>query len=474
MSKEAVNIFISTILEGRSECTEARENQLDPNTKNNILTRAAKFNSSQLFATEVKFPLTSLGYLGWFNSESTLISSFFSIFWPNGTEFPNLKASRIHFPQRIPRVGFFEELLYVELDSFKNEFLNRQSLIKEQVSKVFREEPISNKLEAVNLIALAARYGVYSFLDFEESIFKSQLNSDIDFELLRNFLIGKISYCVSHDLEIPLKQIQNLLIAAESSSAIDLLTKARVICLLIVSISRHAGSDCELDLDFLNSQAKWLYNFIDAIRLNPNDPGLISLSVLWRGLAMWSQFSESEISDCLDRSLQCAHAFRATDLTSNLLRSENIITLYQTFSKWAGRADAKIKLQYLQEMQDLDQFDSTSFSEIGLTHFKSKDFSKALSNFKSATELGPPGLGLNWYFKGECELELKNLSDAEASFITAATIDPLALSPHLSLLKLYQLTSQNLKASKIKLTIENDDPLRSQLTPEELNALQIT
>lgn len=82
--------------------------------KNNFMIECSQDSNSR----KINWPHISLGYLGESCKNLTLNSRFFSLTINNS----KLLNSILIFPQRIPRVGFFEELVSLESSQFNENF----------------------------------------------------------------------------------------------------------------------------------------------------------------------------------------------------------------------------------------------------------------------------------------------------------------------------------------------------------------
>ncbi len=210
---------------------------------------------------------------------------------------------------------------------------------------------------------------------------------------------------------------------------------------------------------------------INIIEHQSNDTFLNKLyaSVVYRGIAMVNDMGEAFQQDCLDKSESIAHDMVSETALEKISAKENLLTLMQTKSKWAMRNQAKKNAEnFLLEMIDLDIYDSTGYSELGLFYSNNELFQDALPMFKKAIQLGPPAVGMNTYYYGKC-LELSgNTEMAMTAFYEAAQLDDESLSPWIDLFFIYWNTNQGCLAKKIAKHIFNTSTLKEQLLDDEV------
>ena len=73
------------------------------------------------------------------------------------------------------------------------------------------------------------------------------------------------------------------------------------------------------------------------------------------------------------------------------------------------------KINFVKEITkliELDNYDSTSYLELGLYYFKNSEFTKCKQNLIKALENGPPGIGLIYFYLGECRKKTGDIEKA--------------------------------------------------------------
>jgi len=155
------------------------------------------------------------------------------------------------------------------------------------------------------------------------------------------------------------------------------------------------------------------------------------------------------------------------------LKSELLVTQWQSESKMAkSMKDPALQISCLAEMINLDPFDSTSFSELGLFHYSQSDWVQASQAFHQSINFGPPAIAMNFYFLGKCYLHLNDFANAENSFLKSYEADDLAVSPLVSLIELYIAVHNNEEAVRWARIVNENQELNEQLDSRETDLLR--
>jgi hypothetical protein len=415
----------------------------------------------------LNFAGLSQGYLGWAQFPRTLNADFLSMIWPENVEINSIDFNDVFYTQRIPRIGFFHELLDSETEFFRQSFCSRQRQIESMMVGIDEAKNISVK-EKVNLVKLAIRMGVYSMIDSFKSLKFDSLESDDDFNLYLTVIVGRISRSVSEDAKVDFEDLFELSKRALVSPKLMGINKAYIFSTLVVSLARHGrvGETLRSRRDLYQRCGEYVFKFLTTYK--PKDEReVILVSVMWRGIAMFQGLPSSEVNRCLTLSLEYATSVFATSGIMGIVIKENLITLYQTLSKNIGTQGSKCAKDYLLKMVKLDPLDSTAYSELALIDYKANNWMSAEKYFFAAISYGPPSLAMNLYFHGCCQVHLNNLDSAENSFLQSSKVDRFGLSPQLSLYNLYKKIGEIGKAKRILDHIRETDDLYSQLTELE-------
>jgi tetratricopeptide (TPR) repeat protein len=415
------------------------------------------------------FRSLSPGYLGLSVFKGTLNARFFDRLFSETDGFERLGTKPILFPQRVPRTGFFDELKVCEIPAFADQFKEIQTRLIGKLHDFSRRRVLSGEDhdEYLNYLDLAARYGLLTEVaGLEFGNISPDFADTFQFEKLTY----EISLAVSRD-EIPeYEKLFAFLSALNASKYSGTCFKAAVMNRIIVAATRYCKT---ADLkDRLKELASDLLSFLNTFK--PESFGeMVSVAMMWRGLPMAPGISREKQFEYLNRSIETIGGLKPADDLQALVRDELELTTRQSLAKfYLADGDIEGGLVQLRKMTELDPLDSTAFSEMGLLYFKDeKHLEEALMAFSIAARLGPPGLALNLFFKGECEKKLGLLNQAVESFHSCAAVDETALSPWLSLHEIHHLNGQIEEAAQVRNRILENPDLLSQITEDERKAL---
>lgn len=415
------------------------------------------------------FPYISMGFLGLEYAHPTLNSQFFREFWqayPQGPE----NGVLLHFPLRVPRRGFFDELQDNESLEIGRQLQQREREVAALAAALNVEVAHTCPILTLNTMGLALRYGIFDFPGLA-AFGQPRAGNAYDYRICMQLYIGHLSTALSSSAPAPYEEIRQLSLWAMQDSTLDLEVRAHLFNTYLVASARYQDKMAALGDTVLNQTSEILYQYLQ----NTQPEGFrscMAFSTLWRGMPMWEKLSIAEKDDCLLRSIACSEMAQPANTVERIVKDENDVTLNLTLAKWFGRQDAQRKIHYLQRLIELDPWDSTAYSELGLHFFKQSAWEVAHQWFQKAVDLGPPALGMNMYFKAEAELKLGRLQEAEASFRLAANIDPEGVSPHLSLIAMLQEQQRLQDAREAARKVLNEPDLCEQLSEEEIQQLQ--
>lgn len=415
--------------------------------------------------TDSRFPQVTLGYAGFSHPDATLNSRFYAALWSRPDD-ARLAGGRIHFPQRMPRVGFFEELIAAETPAAARLLTERRELIRRNARALDAARCEADPVFAANLAGLSGRYGIVDAPNV--SLRSLPLDDDEHFRLALNLSAIETNKSVSRGEAGSLEDLEFLCRAAEERAGLDENLRAHLWNRYLVTQARHARG--RPDSPYAERLAGLLSDYLGKSK-PVSFAERVSHSILWRGYAMAKRLDDAGRGRALDESERLALAAEPGSEAERVIKDENLVTLLQTLTKWRGRADASQGLACLQTMIRLDPSDSTAYSEIGLVHIKEKRWQAAREAFAAAARLGPPALAMNLFFRGEAEKALSLEAEAEQSWLASARLDRTGLSPRLALMEYYKASGSPAKGAPIRDEILASEPLRSQLDARELEEL---
>lgn len=411
------------------------------------------------------YPHLTAGYLGIRIEEATLISSFYAEIFSN---FHCIDDSLI-FPQRIPRKEFFTEIRSLEESNIVKLFILFQEALKKNTFDALQMMLTNTPSTRIflNYINLLLRYGlseVVCKID-SKSLFASMHTSDfVEFELLKE---------ISHFQSSHSGNIYNLInLADKALFQSDLTNRVKIIILnyLIVAAYRF-----NIKLPYKECLKKCSEALLKLIELDyTGDFGsIIRKSVAYRGLAMVKEYGESLQNDFLKKAEQIARDIKPNGVLEDILAKENLYTCVQTLSKWNTSLGQLVQAKSnLTEMIKIDPFDSTGYSEMGFFLSSHEKYEEAASQFKLASELGSPGVGMNTYYYAKCLQMLGKTDDAIVVLYESTKIDPEAVSAWIDLFDYYTDTNNITKQKEIALILLTNPIYRNQLEKDEIDTMK--
>lgn len=403
----------------------------------------------------------SAGYVGLEAAHLTLNARFFAWFWAEGVH--SLGQRGLLFPQRVPRDGFFEELLTVEVPESWAAIQAKKNILLDRLA----EHPDAGNL-TIDLMNALARLGELEVV--ATTPVPDRLDCAEDARLQGLLATYRISFAVSRGETPDLEPLATLCRQLDGRSEFPPLIRAAFGNRLLVSCVRYAPNS-----KVLFEAAARVPSLIRTLETeSPVSLGdRLSHSTIWRGLAMSPDMDATFQRRCLDRAWETLDKPIISRIEQTLI-DELRCTLLQTEAKWLFKhRSVEDGIAALRRMELLDPHDSTAPSEIGLALVRCGQFEEALVSFTRAIALGPPALAMNWFLRGQCEVALNRRVEACASFATCAEIDHLAVSPWLELWRIYEFDGAHEEAARCSRHILEDDTLRSQLNEEELLEISI-
>lgn len=414
----------------------------------------------------------SPGYLGELANELTLNSKFYSLLNFNLFEQRNsLDNEIILFPQRVPRFGFFDELYQLEISHFKTEFTTRlyhyKNNLKCTVQMINKKQDEKDIRYYLNLANLCLRYGCHEII-MELSPSCSLPSFALEIELLKE--AAHIELLLSNDLPV---SADNYLSLAEKYLPCKSTSDREKIMLLnqlIVTFYRHQknASNSSKIYKLAKILLELLEKFEQCIPLNQ-----LYCSVGYRGLAMVSEFGVNLQSEFINKAEYLAIKLRGQSQSEEIVALENKYTCFQSIAKWYHQNnDTKSCEIYLNNLIQIDPYDSTGHSELGFYYVQIEEFQDAGTCFKKAMELGPPGVGMNAYYYAKCLEKLGRKNEAVEYLQESAELDQQALSPWLDLTEYYLNENYFVRARETAKHILSTKILFEQLEKDELIKLQ--
>ncbi|MDH4467318.1 MAG: hypothetical protein QE271_04600 [Bacteriovoracaceae bacterium] len=364
-----------------------------------------------------------------------------------------------HFPQRIPRLDFFSELEVNETEEAKK---------KIQYHRKQWKEKIQSHLPSIPLIKIGLRMGLgtelLNVLPVHTEIFES--DEKLEILLLRDYAETQVTYP-----NVPISSFKNLnSIFQQSLKRSNKYLSAQIACRILVSSVRYFKKNASLEiLDQIDLCLKEFLNHKEPLDFDT----AYRKSVLWRGYAMFPNIRREIIEERVDNALRYVTELIPSSEIENYLKQELLFTTVLTQAKTAfSFENAQIGHMLLQSLTEIDPHDSVGWSELGLHYFKTSEFEKSFECLQTSVTLGPPGLSLNCYFAGLCQLQLQRGSEMENWMLRSIAYDNTALSPFLDLIKFYRENSRTKDAVRLCKTILQSLDLHEQLTEEELSDIK--
>lgn len=420
-----------------------------------------------------KYPHLSSGYVDHRKSGQTLNSKFYSDFESKcNSGLIKLDGEIILFPQRIPRADFFVELYKVESNDFKVAFERKTLHINERLRLMAKYRSPNLRMEDIrsyiNYANLCLRYGCFDMVKETSAFGTPDMPYALEVALLHEAAI--IEHNLSHNLSVT---IDNYLALANQYLANDSVTDREKIMLLnnlIVTYYRHqkAKEKNSLIFDYANQLLRLLERFVDNTAISQ-----LYCSVGYRGLAMVKEFGRSTQSSFLQKAETLALLMPTENTSDTIVSLENLYTCTQSIAKWCEMTGEPDRAEYhLKKMIEIDEYDSTGYSELGFFYLNQHRHENAADYFKQALELGPPGAGMNSYYYAKCLEQMGDYDMAIGYLLKATRLDDKAASPYVDLFEIYKRKNDSINAYVISQIVQNTPDLWEQLEDNEKKFLQ--
>jgi hypothetical protein len=406
-----------------------------------------------------RFPSISVGYLGLEVTDSSLTSQFYAGYSRHGLAKP--VADRLVFwPQRVPILGFFDELLECETPVYRQAFAECRCQILRQLEDLTRLGPIGPELvnEVCNTVDLAARYGL---LEAVHRIGSSlPLKPETDLIRLKLFTYHN-TLRHSRGEAVDLSELVELISACEVP-----LIRALAIARLIVILARYAPER------WPKESARWHSEAVQFVESAPEDNGLVPQvwrSMIFRALPMARGIDRQLGEEWMTRSVQIVEGLPVISALDRVAQKELLCTTLQSVAKMQlANKQEGLAIATLEKLIALDPFDPVGYSETAFIHWRAERPALALPYFQRAIDLGPPAFAMNAHFAGLCRKMTGDFAGALENFQLSASADAYGLSPRLELLASYRSAGNLTEAARIQSQILSDKNLREQMTEEEV------
>ncbi len=412
----------------------------------------------------------SAGYIGLHHENSTLNSQFYTKLFHNIKNTPDFLNTKIYFPQRIPRSGFFKELYDLESDDYKVQFNQITHFIKQHhlssINELVTNNSKLNAIQYINWSNILLRFGCFEHLI---NHFPENFCGDYPLEIALIKETAKIEIYLSTDREISIHELLELADIYLNNTQIVIHEKIKLLNQIVVYFNRYQKEPSLTEK--VSELSKILLSLINELDMSVFE-NMLCASVAYRGLAMENQFGTDLQFEFLNRAEQFAKTIKPQSEFENIVAAENLYTCSQTISKWYMSRDLKSAENYLQQLISLDPYDSTGFSELGFFYINSDSYEMAAKYFLKAIDLGPPGTGMNTYYYAKCLEKLGNLKDAIVYLQKSTLLDNEAISPWLDLLVIFNKQNQASETKKIATHIFNTNYLFDQLEDDEKILIQ--
>lgn len=409
----------------------------------------------------------SAGYLGIKTENATFNSDFFAELWSKNTSLLDV----IQYPQRVPKVGFFDELCSLEINAFSKKFSDFTQKIKDDLSQLFnlQKKNIEQQRVILNYHYLLLRYGQCLYLNGTDFTHCFSDENVFEYKLIQEMVNIEIS--LSFKKPLLLNSLEELTYKTMSCKSISPILKMKILNRLVVNVARYNNNLDGLKIN-IHKIANEILSILNTTKvINFNDR--IAVSIIYRGIAMVKEYGEAMQNELLSKSLEYANQVKPRNTFEAILLKDNIYTLLQTMSKWYTHNN-KLDLaeECLNTMVHKEPNDSTAFCELGIFLFKRERFSEAADTFVTAYRLGPPSVGMNMYFYAKCLEKLNNKFGYIQTLKEVVEVDHFALSPWLDIMD-YESEQGNIQEVKrITRHILGTSVIADQLTESEIIKLQ--
>lgn len=406
------------------------------------------------------------GYLGIKEKNQTLNSSFYAEFFGNNLNIDNY----IIFPQRIPKIEFFEEILSLEKNEVKKHVQDFLLYIKKSMYEALEQVAQSKKdsRTCLNWMNILLRYGLANDVvilpdDLTGCI---DISDQIEFLLLKEIAKNRLRTAPTFTSNTSINDLIKLSNTAIKQKNLNDRVKIIVLNFIIVAVYRF-GIRIPYE-PYIKICSETLINLIE--QTNHGDLGnSIRASIAYRGLSMITELGPALQNTYLKKAEEIARGIsQPSNKTEEIIIKENLYTCLQTLSKWnlhnKKPANAEINLT---EMISIDPFDSTGHAEMGFFLLNQSRYKEASIFFNNAIKLGPPAAGMHAYYYAKSMQEIGKIDEAILAFKKATKLDNEAISPWLDLLDLYLENNETKKAKKIATLILNTPVYKEQIEDDE-------
>jgi len=422
--------------------------------------------------TSVRYPHISSGYIGQENISATLNAQFYAKLITAIKCDEIDMGSFLHLPQRIPRAGLFDEMSANETKEFRQQFSSIIIYLIEQQASAYKtlstDANRKNVRSFINWSNLLMRYGQLDVIN-HQVIHSHRVPNELELKILIE--TNNIEKLLSAGKPISIKRFIEIYQEYKFSKTCSSREMVMLLNRIIVYYYRYRINDIDAVTisQIINNLLMLLDNFNDGSFSN-----MIYSSVAFRGLAMVDKYDiEEQIKFLLQAELLAKNVSYENQL-EKIIAQENLYTCFQSLYKWYLNKNTDLARKYLNEIISIDPHDSTGHSEQGLFYFSLDMHNEAASCFKTALDLGPPGVALNAYYYAKCLEELGQHQDAILHLNKSAQLDKQAISPWLDLLVYYKKMNDSKKICQTRDHILSTPVLLEQLEADEIKEIQIT
>jgi len=407
------------------------------------------------------------GYLGERAPRLTLNASFFSYFdLSQKTDLMiHFSEPSLIFPQRVPRYGFFNELMELE-GTYATEAISSIRLkLTHEIRSLLTQRNLDEKRSTYffGILNFLLRYGVD--VSRLQDVHLNFPTKEKMFEYQYINIMSQINRSICHGRSPAIGPLLRLTKKTLNNTLLSNYWKLNITNRFIVTVNRHNKSQVfsKIAFDLAQSLSHNLEKFRPTNFLEN-----IKLALFYRGFAM--AFNNlSHVYRYLNKSLEISENIQCTTKIEEILKKENLIPVYQTLAKfYLMKKEYESAEIYLKKMIEVDPFDSTGYSELGLFYIHIKNLKKATKQFIEAALLGPPGVGMNWYLAATAFLKQNKMEQSYKYFKKSIDTDPLAISPLLDSIEVCKSLNKEKEAKNSITKLLTIPTLRSQLTSKEI------
>lgn len=398
-----------------------------------------------------KYPTVTAGYANCQSQQQSLNSAMMQML----TSEINIPAGM--YPQRVPTPGFFDELNHLEGKEYKEKISH---INKQVISEAKNNIGVESLNHCLNILL---RRGLYKdVLDISVPMVCDSMPLSTRYIIENAKIEEMLVSSKNFNLESYHVLSEDVLLYPEN----EIRLKLQILNRLLVCSFRYKiplpPNACAIDyvrtiIDLLNNDHRSCFQ------------SHIDHSVVYRGISMVPTQGRDKQSELLEQAYNHAVAASPSCDYEVLIKNENLFTLLQTLAKWnLFKGNHDISEEYLNDMIELDPYDSTAYSEYGLFLFHQNRFDEALNQFKLASELGPPSVAMNKYFIAQTMKSVNQSADIEPILKNIIEDDPLALSPLLELIEIYKNKSNLEMVNRLVNKVLSSSDLKDQLEENEI------